>query len=153
MIELDGIVCQPRKRRRLMRAEEQSGKTKNSMKGTHSKRLSDNFYPPKRRKKNNARRRERQRTGMQTITEEKRTALQARRRANAEARRNKPCAESIAMPCPNAPTLPTRNVESSTHRSPARERTVSPPASPSTSMPEYTIRTDGKTPIFTPFIF
>lgn len=106
---------------------------------------------PDEKKRNNAQRRER--TGMQTITKEKRTGLQARRRANAEARRNKPCAESIAMPCPNAPTLPTRNVESSTHTSPARDRTVSPPASPSTSMPEYTIRTDGKTPIFPPFNF
>ena len=58
------------------------------------------------------------------ITEEKR----ARHRENTMARRNTPCAESIATPCPNATTLPT-------------------------STPEYTIRTDGNTLIFTNFIY
>jgi hypothetical protein len=77
----------------------------------------------------------------------------AQHRANATARRNTPCAESIAMPCPNAIALTTVNPAPTTHASPARERTASPPASPSMSMPEYTIRTNGNTPIFTPFIY
>ena len=54
-----------------------------------------------------------------TPTEENR----ARRRKNATARRDTPCAESIAMTCPNRASLLT-------------------------STPDYTIRTDGNTTIF-----
>jgi hypothetical protein len=98
----------------------------------------------------NARRRmASQRTSTQRIPEEKR----AQRRANAAARRNTPCPESIAMPCPNAANLPTINLGSSTQKSHPKERTASPSVSPSTSTPEYIIRTDGNMPIFTPFIY
>jgi hypothetical protein len=84
-----------------------------------------------------------QRTSTQRLTEEKR----AKRRANAAARRNTPCPESIAMPCPKI------NLGSSTRGSPAKEGTSSPPVSPSSSTPEYTIGTNGNTQIFTPFIY
>jgi hypothetical protein len=101
----------------------------------------------------NARRRAaRQRASTQTITDEKRATLLAQRRSKDAARRNTPCAESIAMPCPNAIALPL-----TTHASSARGGTASPPASPSTSMPEYTIRTDGNTrslhPLFIYYIY
>ena len=74
---------------------------------------------------NNAERR----TSRQSITEEERTTLLAKRKANAAAKRNTPCAEFIAMPCPNATNL--QNI-------------------PSTSTPEYTIRTEGNTLILLP---
>jgi hypothetical protein len=103
------------------------------------------------RQQENARRR----ASMQSISEEKRARQLAQRRANAEARRNTPCAESIAMQCPHTATFPTINLASDTHGTPAREGTASasPPGSPSMSMPEYTIRTDGSTRIFTPYIY
>ena len=103
----------------------------------------------KERRENNARRR----TARQSITGGERAALLAQRKANAATRRNTPCAESIAMPCPNATTLPTIHQILRRHKSTAKEGTASPPGSPSTSMPEYTVRTDGTTPIFTPFIY
>jgi hypothetical protein len=93
------------------------------------------------RQQENARRR----SSMQSISEEKRARHLAQRRANAEARRNTPCAESIAMQCPHTATFPTINLASDTHGKPATEGTSSPPCSPSTSMPEYTIRTEGNT--------
>ena len=80
------------------------------------------------RQKNNAERR----TSRQSITREERTALLGKRKANAAAKRNTPCAESIAMPYPN-----TTNLQKT----------------PSTSTPEYTIRTEGNTLIFTSFIY
>jgi hypothetical protein len=86
-----------------------------------------------------------QRSSTKGISEEQRAALLAKRRANDAARRNTPCAESIAMPCPDAITLPTVKLASNTHASLAREGTASPLASPSMSTPEYTIRTNGNT--------
>ena len=80
------------------------------------------------RQENNARRR----ASRQSITGEERGTLLALRRANNAARRNTPCAESIAMPCPNTTNLQTI---------------------PSTNTPEYTIRTNGNTPILTLFIY
>jgi hypothetical protein len=90
---------------------------------------------------------------MQSITDEARATLLAKRRAKDAARRSTPCAESIMMSCPNAIAFPSVKLASTTHSSTAREGTTSPPASPSTSTPEYTIRTDGNTPILTPFIY
>lgn len=95
----------------------------------------------------------RRRTSAQSITQEKRAAMLAQRRLNAAARRNIPCAESIAMQCPDATSLPTKNLASTTHGSPTREETTSCSASPSRSTPAYTIGSDGNTPIFTPFIY
>jgi hypothetical protein len=93
----------------------------------------------------------RRRTSRQRKPEEEKNALLAKRRATAAARRNTPCAESIAIPCPNA--LPMINLASSKHGSPEKGGTPSPPTSPSTSTLEYTIGTNGNTPIFTPFIY
>jgi hypothetical protein len=92
-------------------------------------------------------------TSTQRKTEEEKAARLARRRENVAARRNTPCAQSIAMQCPNAATLPMLNLASSRHRSTTREGTSSPPPSTSTSMPDYTIRTDGNKTIFTHFIY
>jgi hypothetical protein len=76
----------------------------------------------------NARRRAApQPTSTQRKTEQEKTARLARRRENAAARRNTPCAESIAMQCPNAVTLPMLNLTSSAHRSNTGEGTSSPP--------------------------
>jgi hypothetical protein len=99
---------------------------------------------------NERRRATRRPTSTQTLNEEKRATLQAQRRANAAARRNIPCAESIAMLCPNAIALPTG---STTHESPTTEGSASPLVSSSMSMPAYTIRTDGNTRIFYMFIY
>jgi hypothetical protein len=94
----------------------------------------------------------RRRRSRQSKTSEERVALLAQRRATAEARRNTPCAESIAMPCPNITIFPKISMPSSTHRLPAREENTSAPASPSASIPAYTIGTDGNIPIITTFI-
>jgi hypothetical protein len=102
---------------------------------------------------NERRRATRRPTSTQTLNEEKKATLQAQRRANAAARRNTPCAESIAMLCPNAIPLPTVNLGSTTHESPTREGTASPLVSSSMSTPAYTIRTDGNTRIFYTFIY
>ena len=79
------------------------------------------------------------------ITEDKRPSVQAQRRENAAAKRNTACPESIAMPCPNAAILQTINLASSTHISPVREGRE--------GAPDFTIRTNSKTIIFTPFIY
>ena len=113
-----------------------------------------NSLTAEQREEINARRRAApRRTSMRTITEEERAALLARRRENTAARRNTPCAQSIAMPCPNVRNLSTMNLTSRKHASPARDGTASSPSTASTSTPEYTIRTDGNTAIFTPYIF
>jgi hypothetical protein len=93
----------------------------------------------------------RRRTSRQSKTKEERVALLTQRRSTAQARRNTPCAESIAMPCPNAATLRTINMPSSTHKLPTIEENNAAPDSPSTSTPAYTLRTDGNVPIFTTF--
>ena len=79
----------------------------------------------------------------QSKTEEERATMLAQRRAKAAARRNNPCKESIAMPCPKQTTLLTKNLQSNTSGSPAKEGNASANAYPSTSTPEYTIRTNG----------
>jgi hypothetical protein len=94
----------------------------------------------------------RRRISSQNKTGEERVALLAQRRATAEARRNTPCTESIAMPCPTAAILPTINMHVSTYKLPAREENNSAPASPSTNTPAYTIGTEGNIPIFNTFI-
>jgi hypothetical protein len=95
----------------------------------------------------------RRRRSRQSKTSEERVALLAQRRATAEARRNTPCAESIAMPCPNAASFPTIKMSASTHKLPATKGNTSAPASPSTSTPAYTIGTEGNIPIFTTFLY
>jgi hypothetical protein len=102
---------------------------------------------------NEHRRAHRRRASAQSITDEERATLLAKCRAKDVARRSTPCAESIAMPCPNAIAFPSVKLAPTTHSSIAREGTASPPASPSTSTPEYTIRTDYNKPILTPFIY
>jgi hypothetical protein len=92
---------------------------------------------PQERQEMNANRRARR----QSIPEYERQALLAKRRANAMARRNTPCADSIAMPCPNAASLATGNL--------AKEGDASPPISPSWSTSDYTIGTEGDSSIFT----
>jgi hypothetical protein len=78
----------------------------------------------------------------QGIPEHEKKVLLAKRKANATARRNTPCADSIAMPCPNAASLATVNL--------SKEGAAAPPVSPSGSMPDYTIGTEGDSSIFTP---
>ena len=74
----------------------------------------------------------RHRMSMQNKSEEGREKLLARRKATKAATKNTPCPQSIAMSCPNATNL-TKIA--------------------STSTPEYTIRTEGNTLIFKPFIY
>lgn len=88
----------------------------------------------------------------QSIPEHEREALLARRKANAAARRNTPCAQSIAMSCPNAAALATLNPASSTHIPPTREGDASPPVSPLGSTSDCTIGTDGDSHMFTPLL-
>jgi len=111
-----------------------------------------NILPDEQKEDSNARRRAAKQTSKQRKTQEEMAAMLDQRRAKVAARKNTPCKESIAMPCPVA-TLPTINLASSTQRKTTGERTSSPPAPPSTSTPEYTIRTDGNTPILTTFIY
>ena len=73
-----------------------------------------------------------QRASRNNITGDERATLLAKRKANAATKRNTVCAESLAMPCPNATNLTKIS---------------------STSTPEYTIRTEGNTSIFTHFIY
>jgi hypothetical protein len=93
---------------------------------------------PQERQEMNANRRVRR----QGIPEHEKKVLLAKRKANATARRNTPCADSIAMPCPNAASLATVNL--------SKEGAAAPPVSPSGSMPDYTIGTEGDSSIFTP---
>jgi hypothetical protein len=61
----------------------------------------------------------------------------ARRKANAAAKRDTPCAESIAMQRPDITLNPLVSARASLNKG------GSPPASPSMNTPAYTIGTDG----------
>ena len=87
------------------------------------------------------------RTRRQRIPEEERQGLRAQRNANDAARRNTPCAQSIALPRPDA----VANPEARSHASPVQA--TSPTASPSMGTTTYTIGTDSNAPIFTPLCF
>ena len=127
---------------------------RNNLARRENDRAQRNSLTAEQREKINARRRAApQRTSTRTITEEERAALLARRRENKVARRNTPCAQSITMPCPNVRNLSTMNMTPRKHASPARDKTASSPSTPPTSMPEYTIRTDGNIAIITPYTF
>ena len=91
----------------------------------------------------------RQRAQRKNVPEGERRALLARRNAQFAAKRDTPCAESIAMPCPDVRASTAANQPLGI---PSVE-VDSPPASPSMSTPEYTIGTDGNTTIFIPFIY
>jgi hypothetical protein len=131
-----------------------AGSRPNNQKRRERDRARRNSLAAEQKEEINVRRRAGRRpTSTQSKTEEERAAMLARRRANNAARRNTPCAESIAMPCPNAATLPTIILASTTHRSPAREGTASPTTSTPTSTPDYTVRTNGNTPNFNPFVY
>ena len=78
---------------------------------------------------------------MQSLPRHKREEFLAKRKANDVARRNTPCAESIVMPCPNATLLATVNL--------AKKGAALPPTSPSRSTSDYTIGSNGNSPIFT----
>jgi hypothetical protein len=80
----------------------------------------------------------------QSIPENERQALLAKRKANAAARRNTPCADSIALPCPIVASLATLRL--------AKEGATSPPVPPSRSTPDYIIGTEGDYSIFTPLL-
>jgi hypothetical protein len=91
---------------------------------------------PVKRQEMNAKRRARR----HSIPEHERQALLAKRKANAAARRNTPCADSIALPCPIVASLATLKL--------AKEGATSPPVSPSRSTPNYIIGTEGDYSIF-----
>jgi hypothetical protein len=78
-----------------------------------------------------------QRKRRQGMSQDRREAARDRRKANTEARRNTPCAQSIAMPRPDAAVNPEVTKRSSPITA------DSTPASPSTSTPAYTLGTDG----------
>jgi hypothetical protein len=92
---------------------------------------------PIKRQEINAKRRARR----QSIPEHERQELLAKRKTNAAARRNTPCADSIALPCPIVASLATLKL--------AKEGATSPPVSSSQSTPDYIIGTEGDYSIFT----
>jgi hypothetical protein len=81
-----------------------------------------------------------QRASRQNIAPQKRQALLAKRKANAAARQNIPCADSIALPCPIVASLAALRQ--------AKEGATSPPVSPSRSTQDYIIGTEGDYSIF-----
>ena len=70
----------------------------------------------------------RRRTRLQNISPKEKQNMLAQRKKRLAARRNTPCAESIAMPRPDADTLATPNLMSSTHALAFRESEASAPA-------------------------
>ena len=106
------------------------------------RRASYQNMPVEEKQETNARRRAR----VQNIPPKEKQKMLAQRNAILTARRNIPCAESIAMPRPDAATLATPNLMSTTH---ARDPAASTPSPQLASKAGYSFESDGNPPIFT----
>lgn len=77
------------------------------------------------------------------LTPNDRQKMLTKRNTKAKARRNTPCAESIAMMCPYAQTSDTSSPSTDTNASPVVEPSASPEATPSACTRNYNTETDG----------
>ena len=136
------MVEDKQERNSCRRASYQNMPVEENQERNYCRRVAYQNMTDEEKQETNARRRAR----VQNIPPKEKQKMLAQRNAILTARRNIPCAESIAMPRPDAATLATPNLMSTTH---ARDPAASTPSPQLASKAGYSFESDGNPPIFT----